>query len=117
MVRHFVPHRLIGRLHATTAARQAGVVKNLDARPTRLGLGGESLFEHRDIGRMEPDSSRCVNCATLDRLLDQSVHIELTRFNRLMHDPRSDGDADLHGQILQLSQVLESNSGGLFELD
>ncbi len=78
---------MIGRLHATTAPRETRIVENLDASPTRLGFGRESLVEHRDISRMEPDPSRCVNRAHVDRLLDQSMNIELTRFDSLMHDP------------------------------
>ena len=74
-------------------------------------------MEHRDIGRMEPDPSRRVNHAHVDRLLDQSVHIELTRFDRLMHDPRSHRNSDLHRQILQLSQILDADPGGFFQLE
>lgn len=74
-------------------------------------------MELRDIGRMEPDPSRRVNHAHVDRLLDQSVNIELTRFDRLVHDPRSHSHSDLHRQILQLSQILDADPGGLVQLE
>ncbi len=74
-------------------------------------------MENCDIGRMEPDPSRCVNRAHVDGLLDQSVNIELTRFDRLMYDPRCHSDSDLHRQILQFSQILDADPGGLFELE
>ena len=117
MGRHFVTHCLIGRLHATTAPREAGIVENLNARPTRLRFGRESLVEHRDIGGMQPDPSRCVSHAHVDRLLNQSVNIELTGVDRLMYDPRGHSDSDLHCQILQLSQILDADPGGLFQLE
>lgn len=74
-------------------------------------------MQQRDIGWMEPDSSRRVSHTLVDRLLDQSTNIELTSVNRLMHDPRSHCDSDLHRQILQLSQILDADLGGLFQLE
>lgn len=74
-------------------------------------------MEHRDIGRMEPDPSRRMNHAHVDRLLDQPENIKLTRFDRLMHDPRSHRNSDLHRQILQLSQILDADPGGLVQLE
>ena len=73
-------------------------------------------MEHRDIGGMQPDPSRCVSHAHVDRLLNQSVNIELTGVDRLMYDPRGHSDSDLHCQILQLSQILDADPGGLFQL-
>ena len=66
---------------------------------------------------MEPNPSGGVNRATVDRLLDQCVDIELTGFDRLMHDSGSHRDTDLDCQILQFTQILDADLGGLFELD
>jgi hypothetical protein len=115
--RNLVSHRLIGRLHSTTAPRQAGIFENLDAGPTSRGLGREPLFEHLGIGRMEPDTSRCVHGAHVDRLLNQSTNIELTDFDGFVDDSRSHSDSDLDCQILQLSQILDANPSGLFQLE
>jgi|GEM_PF-2836010 len=116
MGRNFVTDRLIGRLHATTTTCEAEIFENLDSGPTRLVFRCESLIENRDIGWMKPDPPRCVNRALVDGLPNQSVNIELTRFDRLMHDPRSHRNSDLHCEILQLSQILDADLGGLFEL-
>lgn len=114
--RNFVTHRLIGRLNAAAAPREAVVFENLDTRPADRGLCSQSLSQHGNISGMQPDPSRVVNRAGRDRLLHQSVDVELLGFDRFMDDPRRDSDTDFHSQILQLAQVLDADLGRLFEL-
>jgi len=114
--RNFVAHRLIGRLHAAASPREGVVFENLNTRPADRGLCSQSISQHGDIGRIQPDPSRVVNRAGRDRLLNQSVDIELLGVDGFMDDPRRNGDSDLDSQILQLAQVLHSDLGRLFQL-
>ena len=58
-----------------------------------------------------------MNRAPVDRLLNQCLNIELPRFDRLMHNPRSHRNSDFHRQFLQFSQILDADPGGLLQLE